>query len=295
MKGEVSRVTRRLAAFAGRSVGGNMAKTVRIGAVEYLNSKPLVYELTRLAPHAEVSYDLPSRLANQLAAGELDVALVPVVEYFRGVDYRIVPDLAIASRGPVLSVTVFSKVPWQEIGTLALDEGSRTSVALTQILLRRYGAAPKLLPFPIDQPAEDIRADALLMIGDRAMKAALPGYPFSFDLGEEWFEWTGLPFVFAVWAVRPGVDLGEVADALVAAKRLGKAHVAQLAWQESQRLGLDAAFCRRYLTNIIRFDLGPAELAGLERFQHLAAELELIPPPRRLQFYATPSALPLAS
>jgi chorismate dehydratase len=265
-----------------------MAPRIRIGAVEYLNSKPLICDLELLAPEAELILDLPSRLADQLAAGTLDVALIPVIEYFRGQDYSLLPNMAIASRGPVLSVTVFSRKPWTEIRTLALDEGSRTSAALTQVLLKRYGAKPKLLPLPIDQAAEDVEADAVLLIGDRAMRAALPGFAFSYDLGQEWFDWTGLPFVFAAWAVRPGADLGDVAEALTEAKRRGLSRVAQIAYEEAVRLELDAAFCRRYLTNIIRFDLGSAELAGLRRFHELAAEIGLAPKQGDLEFYRTP-------
>src|SRR5438132_9165484 len=99
-----------------------MPSNIRVGAVEYLNSKPLICDLARLAPRAKLVLDLPSRLADQLAAGQLDVALIPVIEYFRGKDYSIVPNVGIACRGPVLSVTVFSKRPWPDIKTLALDE-----------------------------------------------------------------------------------------------------------------------------------------------------------------------------
>ncbi|HMP60128.1 MAG TPA: hypothetical protein PKD86_12325, partial [Gemmatales bacterium] len=101
-----------------------MAGTWRIGAVEYLNSKPLIHELERLLPTAMLVLDLPSRLADELAAGRLDVALIPVVEFLRGPGYRMLPGIAIASRGAVLSVNVFSRVPWPEIRTLALDVGS---------------------------------------------------------------------------------------------------------------------------------------------------------------------------
>ena len=123
---------------------------IRVGAVNYLNTKPLVERLTDFAPNVDLSLDLPSRLADQLAAGDLDVGLIPVVEFFRGDNYRFVENVAIGSRGPVLSVTLFSKVPWAEIRTVALDEGSRTSAALTQILLRkRYGVTPAVETLPI--------------------------------------------------------------------------------------------------------------------------------------------------
>src|SRR5438477_5062825 len=151
--------------------------TLRVGAVNYQNSKPLIERLTDFAPSIELSLDLPSRLADRMAAGELDVGLIPVVEFFRGDDYTFIPNIAIASRGPVLSVTLFSRVPWAEIRSVALDEGSRTSAALTQILLRkRYGVSPAVEPLPIDTPADDLSTDAVLLIGDKAMRACLPGY-----------------------------------------------------------------------------------------------------------------------
>src|SRR5690349_12556900 len=110
-----------------------MRDRIRIGAVNYLNTKPLICDLEELAPEAELVLDVPSRLADLLAAGELDVGLIPVIEYFRAGDYSIVPDIAIATRGPVLSVTLFSRCPWQQIRTVALDAGSRTSAALAQV------------------------------------------------------------------------------------------------------------------------------------------------------------------
>ena len=256
-----------------------MPPTLRVGAVNYLNTKPLVERLTDFAPNIDLSLDLPSRLADQLAAGELDVGLIPVVEFFRGDDYSFIPNVAIGSRGPVLSVTLFSKVPWEEIRTVALDEGSRTSAALTQILLRkRYGVTADVCPLPIDASADDLDTDAVLLIGDRAMRACLPGYRFAYDLGEEWTAWTGLPMVFAVWAVRRGVELGEAEAAFHRAKEYGLAHAGAIAQREAPRLGLDAGFCRRYLSNVIRYDLGPAELAGMRRFRELALSSPL--PPR---------------
>jgi chorismate dehydratase len=253
-----------------------MKSAIRIGAVNYLNTKPLIHRLEELAPEAELILDLPSRLADRLDAGELDVALIPVIEYFRGGPYRVVPNIAIASHGPVLSVTLFSRQPWPEIRRVALDVGSRTSAALTQVLLRkRYGIEPGIVPLPMDADAEKVDADAVLLIGDRAMRACLPGFVHAFDLGQEWHDWVDLPFVYAVWAVREGVDLGPVEAALGEAKRLGCRDVGQIAFREAPKLGLDAGFCRRYLSNIIRFDLGPREQAGLHHYYTLACELGL--------------------
>ena len=259
---------------------------IRIGAVNYLNTKPLIHDLEALAPEAELRLDVPSRLADLLAVGDLDVALIPAIEYFRAGTYTVVPNLSIASNGPVLSVTLFSRVPWSGIRRVALDAGSRTSAALTQVLLRgRYGVRPEVIPLPLDHAAEEADADAVLLIGDRAMRACLPGFAHAFDLGQEWHDWVGLPFVYAVWAVREGVELGPVESALTAAKERGCASIGRIAHQEAPRLGLDAGFCRRYLQNIIHFDLGPRELAGLHHYYMLACELGLARRGINVEFY----------
>jgi chorismate dehydratase len=263
-----------------------MERRIRIGAVNYLNTKPLICDLAELAPEAELILDLPSRLADDLATGALDVALIPVVEYFRSGSYTIVPDIAIASRGPVLSVTLFSKVPWTGIRRVALDVGSRTSAALTQVLLRqRYQVQAEVVPLPMEADPETLDTDAVLLIGDRAMRACLPGFSHAFDLGQEWTDWTGLPFVYAVWAVRRGVDLGGVAEALRMAKQRGRDRIGPIAAREATILGLDAGFCRRYLQSIIHFDLGPRELAGLRHYYLLACETGLARRGVNLDYY----------
>ena len=255
-----------------------MTRRIRVGAVNYLNSKPLVEDLASFHPTIDLTLDLPSRLADRMAAGELDVGLIPVVEYFRAGTYTLIPDIAIASAGPVLSVTLFSRVPWPDIRSVALDEGSRTSAALTQILLKkRHGVTARVESLPIDVPADDLTTDAVLLIGDRAMRACLPGFDFAYDLGQEWTDWTGLPFVYAVWAVRDGVDLGNAAEAFRQAKHRGLARAGRIAAREAPALGLDSGFCRRYLSNIIRYDLGPRERAGLNKYHELARELGLAP------------------
>jgi chorismate dehydratase len=253
-----------------------MERPVRVGAVNYLNTKPLICDLDELAPQADLVLDVPGRLADRLAAGDLDVALIPAIEYFRHGGYTAVPGVAIASRGPVLSVTLFSRVAWPAIRRVALDEGSRTSAALTRILLAgRHGVCPEVRPLPLDMAAEDADADAVLLIGDRAMRACLPGFAHAFDLGREWHDWTGLPFVYAFWAVRPGADLRGVDAALVEARRRGLERAGPIAQHEASRLGLDAGFCRRYLATILHFDLGPRELAGLNHYYALACEMGL--------------------
>src|SRR6516165_10517898 len=263
-----------------------MDTPVRVGAVTYLNTKPLICDLEELAPGIELVLDVPSRLADLLAEGRLDVALIPAIEYFRAGSYSVVPGLSIASNGPVLSVTLFSRVPWAGIRRVALDEGSRTSAALAQVLLqKRHGVRPEVVSLPLEQSAEDVDADAVLLIGDRAMRACLPGFAHAFDLGQEWHDWTGLPFVYAFWAVRARAEVGPVAQALAEAKRRGCSRIGEIAQREAPGLQLDAGFCRRYLSNIIHFDLGPREQAGLHHYYMLACELGLARRGIHLEYY----------
>ena len=259
-----------------------MSKQLRVGAVNYLNSKPLIERLTDFAPEIVLSLDLPSRLADRMAEGELDVGLIPTIEYFRGDGYTFVPNIAIASRGPVLSVTLFSRVPWSEIRSVSLDDGSRTSSTLTRILLaKRYGIHPTYRQLSIDAAAEEVTTDAVLLIGDRAMRACLPGFRHAYDLGDEWTAWTGLPMVYALWAVRGGVELGATEKGFHRAKEHGLAHAGAIAHREAAGLGLDSGYCRRYLAHIIRYDLGPQELAGMQKYRELATELGLLANPER--------------
>src|SRR4051794_1058542 len=196
---------------------------MRIGAVNYLNSKPLVYGLEALTSKVRVSYDLPSRLADSLVAGRLDVALVPSVEFFRTPGSAIVSDACVACRGPVLSVKLHFRVPPRDVRRVALDEGSRTSAALTRILLAEmFSIQPDWEPLPIGFGLETTDADAVLLIGDRAIACGAEGdFAEVWDLGERWCDWTGLPFVFAMWVARAGVDAREVASVLSGARDNG--------------------------------------------------------------------------
>ncbi|MEX2118119.1 MAG: menaquinone biosynthesis protein [Pirellulales bacterium] len=252
--------------------------TIRVGAVNYLNTRPLVHGLTELAPRIKLVLDLPSRLADSLAAGSLDVALIPSIEYFQNPGYRIVSDACIACRGPVLSVKLFSRVAPQRIRTLALDEGSRTSAALARILLsERFGLEPRLEALPIGSSLSETRADAVLLIGDRAIHA--PGGPFAevWDLGDEWCRWAELPFVFAMWTARPGVELEGLDEALTRARDQGLEQLAQIARAEAAPLGLSQPQCLSYLRDNLHFYLGPRELRGLELFYRLASRMNLAP------------------
>lgn len=251
---------------------------VRVGAVEYLNTRPLVYNLEQLAPQAELLFDLPSRLADRLAAGELDVALIPSIEFFHDPAYTIVSDACIACRGPVLSVKLFSRVRTDRIRTLALDEGSRTSVALVRILLReRHGIEPVHEPLPIGAGLDDTDADAVLLIGDRAIYSPPGRFAEVWDLGDEWRRWSGLPFVFAMWVARADANLAGLEQALADARDAGVAHLAEIAAREAASKGLTVPQCLSYLRDNLYFYLGPEEQRGLNLFYERAAQLGLAP------------------
>lgn len=253
--------------------------TARVGAVQYLNTKPLVHGLA--GPGIALEYDLPSRLADQLAAGSLDVALIPSIEFFRGDAYRLVSDACIGCRGPVMSVKVFFRKRPDQIDTLAVDEGSRTSIALARILLaHRCGVAPQIDVLPLEDDISATTADAVLLIGDRAIGGQRGNFEAVWDLGEEWCRWTGLPFVFAVWAARrdvPEAMLRRLEPLLNAARDTGRANLASIAAAEAKGHGLTVPQCLGYLRDNLHYDLGLRERAALALFHDRAAALSLAP------------------
>jgi chorismate dehydratase len=259
---------------------------LRIGAVSYLNSKPLIHAIDRDAADLEVLEDLPSRLADRLAAGELDVALVPSIEYLRHSGYTIVSDACIASDGPVRSVKLYGRVPPARIRSLALDEGSRTSAALALILLQeRFGVAPEIARLPIGTPVEETRADAAMLIGDRGMHPPQGHFEFIWDLGQEWLAWTNLPFVFALWMARPGADLPRLDHVLRSARDRGLTQLDEIARQHALAVRLPECECLAYLRDHLQFHLGRRQRQGLQRFYELAAQHGLAPAGVRLDFF----------
>lgn len=260
-----------------RSPSESVKRRLRIGGVSYLNSRPLVDGLA-VMPGVELSTDLPSRLADQLARGQLDAALVPSIEYFRHPGYVVASDACVACDGPVRSVKLYGRVPIERIRSLALDEGSRTSAALAQVLLaERFGLRPRLETLPIGHTIRETGADAVMLVGDRGMLAPPGEFAFVWDLGHEWRQWTGLPFVFALWVARAECDLEALRRALGAARDDGCRRLAEIACREAPRVGLPEADCLAYFRENLRFCMGPREQEGLQRFYQLAQRLELAP------------------
>jgi chorismate dehydratase len=260
---------------------------VRLGAVSYLNTRPLVHGLERRRDLFDVRFDVPAQCAALLHEGRIDVGLIPAIEYLRG-SYRIVPGISIASKGAVASVAVFSRVPVGEITTLAMDISSRTSVALTRILCARWWRiAPKFIPAEPDLRGMLGRADAALIIGDPALTIDAAGNGvIKVDLGLEWQAFTGLPFVYAMWCGRDGVCSADHVAELNAARERGTRDIDGIAAAEAAGDPAREDLVARYLRDNLDYDLGETELAGLRRFHQLAADQGIAPAVRELQFYA---------
>ena len=256
---------------------------VRLGAVAYLNTKPLIYGLeSQLDGFASLRLELPSRLATEMESGTIDVGLIPVVEFFQHADrYRPVSDAVIACCGPVWSVRILFRKPPSQVRTLAVDEGSRTSVALSKVLFHaRFGRVPETVPFRIDATPESTAADAVLVIGDRAMKPERFREYFAtdWDLGDEWFRETGLPFVFARWVARRAeFATASLTRCLEASRDAGQRDVENIVELHANRYDLTPNECRDYLTHYLRFRLGERELAGMREFHKRCMSLGLVP------------------
>lgn len=263
----------------------------RIGAVSYLNSKPLIEGLADRLPGG-LTLDFPSRLAGALERGDLDAALVPSIEVLQSKgEYEIVSDACVAARGPVRSVKVFFRVPPGEVKRLSLDEGSRTSATLARVLLfHKYGVEPETEQLPLatsvaSEAVASTTADAILLIGDRAMLPITEDFPVIWDLGDEWLQWTGLPFVFALWAGRNGQISKGLVTMFAEARDAGVAIAAEIARREAAVLGIDPAVAVEYLTQNLHFTLGPAERSGLKLFAQLAEQAGLASGGHELVFH----------
>lgn len=245
----------------------------RVCAVSYLNTLPLVWGLKE-GPQRElldVRFEIPSVCAALLQSGETDIGLVPAIELERQ-SLSIITAQGIASRGPVTSILLFTKVPPAAIRTLAADSSSRTSVVLAQIWLReKFGVKPVVSEAAPDVTTMLAHADACLVIGDPALQVDLASMEYGvFDLGAKWTEMTGLPFVYAVWAARAGFDSTFAAGVLEDSWLYGKSRIPAIAAAEAAAHGVSEKAAVRYLTRSIQFEIDPDCRTGLNRFRELA-------------------------
>jgi chorismate dehydratase len=263
-----------------------MPVPVRIGAVGYLNARPLTWALGRDPARWKVRYDLPSGCAALLHEGSVDLGLIPSIEYLRG-DYRFVPGVGIGSRGAIASVALYTKRPIDDIARIALDTSSRTSVTLIRVLCRHhFGISPEFVPHGPDLAAMTRECDAGLLIGDPAFDADHDGLGLTkIDLGEAWTAMTGLPFIYAAWTGRPGAVTSADVAALQAAQHEGVRATDAIAAEYGRGDGARAARAAAYLRDNVRYGLGPEEAAGLQLFLDYAADLGLAARRRALEFF----------
>lgn len=252
---------------------------VRVGAVSYLNTRPLVLGMAQGmgADRIELSFDVPSRLADRLAASELEVALLPTIELARIPGLTIVPGLAITSHGPARSVLLVSRRPLEAIRSVALDPESRTSNALAQILFAEvWGGAPAFAPgsASIDEALD--AHDAVVRIGDKALFDPLPPGTRAFDLGEAWTARTGLPFVWAVWAAIPAVVDRELYKVFHDSRREGGRRIDDIAEDYVWKGRRDPELARSYLRRNMRYRLGAQEVRAIRMFHEAAERLGLV-------------------
>jgi chorismate dehydratase len=243
--------------------------------VSFLNAKPLIYGLEN-DRSVQLSLDVPARLLDGLRDERYDVALLPVIDYQRMPNLKLLTAGGIGCDGATLTVRIFSAVPVDRIRTLACDTDSHTSVALARVVLSRlYGIRPALVD--LGKPGLTVGGDtALLLIGDKVVCEEPTGLPHQIDLGEAWKRLTSLPFVFAAWIARAGVDLRDLPERLELAKHDGMSHIDEIIARHAIPRGWPAETARRYLTEYLKFDVGPDQIRAIRLFHQYAAEDGLI-------------------
>jgi chorismate dehydratase len=258
---------------------------LRLGAVSYLNTRPLVFGLER-EERFVLRFDVPAKCAELLHANQVDLGLIPSIEY-PGHGYEIVPGVSIASDGPVESVAIFTKTPIERARSIALDTSSRTSVALLRVLCANwFHVAPQLVSVAPDVEDMFRISDAALVIGDNALFLEHERFGLEkIDLGEQWSGMTGLPFVYAFWAGRPGIVTDADVAALQSARDAGVLATEAIGRQVFPADPRKAARTERYLRENVKYALGEPEIAALRRFYELAAEVGVLQSAESPRFY----------
>ncbi len=255
-----------------------MKKLIKLGSVSFLNAKPLTYALENnlLSHEFYLIQTPPSELSLKLHNKEIDIGLIPVAELLKRKKYTIVPEISISSIGKVDSVIVISKSDLRELKTIAVDKRSQSSTALLRIVLEIfYSVQTTYVSRDIDKEDFLDGVDGAMLIGDSGLKECYKAdNPYKlYDLGEIWTTETGLPFVYAVFAVNEGIILGKNLDALIESKNYGLGILDKIAETESQKIGIEKDVCLKYLTDRIKYDLGTEEIKGIIKYSELLSEL----------------------
>jgi chorismate dehydratase len=285
-------------------------RQLHISAISYLNTAPLMWDFEHgradqgrgsqygAGQNFDISYTLPSACARALAEGTADIGIIPAAAYTQISGLQILPDVAIASRRAVRSILLVSKVPIEDVRTVALDTSSMTSVALTKVLFEKWLGGARAYT-PVAPNIEEMLAehDAGLVIGDPALKIDRSHY-VTLDLAEEWIRHTGKPFVFAFWAVRSAaIDEKDPSLDLAVVFRDSRDHglqtssLNQIANEWAPRLNISEAEVRSYLTENIHYQLDAGCLEGLQMFYRYAAEIGALPRAPEMQFVETAKAI----
>jgi chorismate dehydratase len=279
-------------------------RPLRISAISYLNTAPLMwdFEHSEAGSAFDISYTLPSACARALHAGTADIGIIPAAAYAQIPALMVLPGIAIASRQPVRSILLVSRVPIENVRTVALDTSSMTSVALAKILFEKWlGGGREFIPMAPNVEHMLAAHDAALVIGDPALQIDRSRY-FTLDLAEEWIRYTGKPFVFAFWAVRQdalfeNTRAAQSSPDLATIFRQSRDHglqpasLAQIAREWAPRLHLTQQDVRSYLTENIYYQLDQPCLEGLQLFYRYAAEIGALPPPPELRFVAAAAGM----
>ncbi len=245
---------------------------MRIGCVSYLNAKPLIDDIEVAWPQAKVRFDVPSRLLADLERGAVEIALCPVIDFFRSrVPLTIVPVGGIGCDGPTLTVRLYSSIPLDQVEAVHADTDSHTSVALLRVLmLRLHGRRLKLVDLNTRGSVIQHQSNpaSMLLIGDKVVtdSPAAVRYPYQLDLGEAWKQVTGLPFVFAVWMAREGVALDEAANRLDDCRRRNADRIDDIVAHYAPTHGWPLDLARHYLGDLLKFDIGPRQIDAIARF-----------------------------
>lgn len=274
---------------------------MRIAASTYLNSAPLVYSFAQGSLRDRYTFigdAAPSRCAAMLAAGQAEIGLIPVIEYQRIPDLKLIPNVAVASKGKVRSVLLAARGPLEEVQTVTLDTASRSSQALVKILLaKRYGVYPRFVERTPDAAlrCENMleASDAALVIGDPALRLAVTADQLDvriYDLAEEWRALTGWPFVFAVWAARAEAvtDAETLVRDFLAAKQEGLGKLEELAASYATELQFPYDDLLSYLRENVNYDLDEENRAGMRQYFEFAYDAGLLAELRPLDFLAEP-------
>lgn len=261
---------------------------LRVSAISFLNTAPLMWDFDHgdLRQRYQVNYTLPSTCAELLRQGMADIGIIPVAAYASIPDLVVIPDIAIAAKGPVKSILLVSKVPVEKIRTVAADTSSRSSVALLRVLFAKvYGARPEFVPMEPKLKPMLKQCDAALLIGDPALLAKTEGYEVR-DLAAEWQRLTGKAFVFAFWAVRKGAASAEVVRDFQQSREHGllPGNLTSIAREWAVRLGLPQGDITSYLRDNIFYYLDQDCLSGLNLFYQYAAEIGAIPRAPEVRF-----------